>query len=77
MDHAKLKEVEEKQEGYGYQIKHNTLYLTIEPQLNQTIQLTLPVEKNSFDRASTRINLRRSDPKGLCCHAAGNKGKTD
>ena len=48
MDHAKLKEVEEKQEGYGYQIKHNTLYLTIEPQLNQTIQLTLPVEKNSF-----------------------------
>ena len=37
-----------KQEGYGYQIKHNTLYLTIEPQLNQTIQLTLPVEKNSF-----------------------------
>ena len=26
MDHAKLKEVEEKQEGYGYQIKHNTLY---------------------------------------------------
>jgi hypothetical protein len=48
MDHAKLKEVAEKQEGYAYQVKNNTLYLTIEPQRNQTIQLTLPVEKNSL-----------------------------